>query len=282
MKKQFIYLVSLYFLIHNYSFSQITIPDLSSQSTLIQHIGLDDIKVTYSRPSVKNRQIFGGIVPYNEIWRTGANGATLISLPVNIKINNTPIPSGLYSIFTIPGKDEWIVIFNKNTSLRGVSKYSQQEDILRFKVKPINLKDKVESFEIRFQNIKNDSAKMQLAWDNVMIEFPISQAIDSRIMAAIKKNIIDSHCLESQPYYRASIYYLDNNKDLQQAYQWIKKAISIDSSYIYFETRAIIESKLLLKQEAKISVLTGIERVKKENPNNINFIKKMEGLLKNL
>lgn len=274
--------VSALLLIANYSFSQITIPDLSAKSTIIQRIGIDDVTVKYSRPSVKNRKVFGELVPYNQIWRTGANESTIISFPINLEINNNPIPAGSYTIFTIPGESEWTIILNKNTALWGVFKYSDKEDILRFKVKPTILKDKVETFEIRFQKIKNNTAQMQLAWDNVMVEFPISEAVDSRVMESIKRTIIDSTCKESQPYYRATIYYLNNNKDLQQAYQWINKAIGIDSIYIYFGAKAKLESKMLLKKEAKISALTGIERAKKENPDNTEFVKQMQEFIKNL
>src|SRR6186713_1363981 len=118
---------------------KITFPEASPAASVSQRIGLTDIQVTYNRPGAKGRTVFGGLVPYGHVWRTGANNATKISFSTPVKLNSTAIAAGTYELFTIPGKDEWTVIIHKNMSQWGAYTYDEKNDVARVKAKPVAL-----------------------------------------------------------------------------------------------------------------------------------------------
>ncbi len=121
---------------------KVDFPQASPTATLKQHIGLTDIEITYSRPSVKGRTIYGGIVPYGEVWRTGANASTKISFSTDVKLNGNAVPAGKYSLFTIPGEEEWTIIISKDTNSFGAFGYKPENDLVRFKAAPVKLAEK--------------------------------------------------------------------------------------------------------------------------------------------
>jgi len=145
------------------------IPEASPTQTIIQDFGLGKITITYSRPAVKGRLIFGGINPYGQVWRTGANAATTISFTENVIIEGHSVPAGTYSLFSIPDKDEWTIILNKTAKQWGAYDYKQADDLLRFKVKPMALAEKRESFTIQFANETTHSADLHLVWVQIFL-----------------------------------------------------------------------------------------------------------------
>ena len=134
---------------------KVEFPSPSPACTLKQRVGLTDIEIVYSRPGVKDRTIFGSLVPYGQVWRTGANAATKITFSTPVKLNGTEIAAGSYSIYTIPGESEWTIIINKNTGQSG-TQYDEKADVARFKATPVTLTKPMETFVIEFTDIRDE------------------------------------------------------------------------------------------------------------------------------
>lgn len=160
------------------------------------------------------------MTPYGEVWRTGANSATVISFTEDVKIEGQNLPAGEYGLFTIPEKNEWTVIFNKGSKQWGSYTYNQADDVLRVKVKPAKLKNKVESFTIQFADVYPTSAQMQLMWDKTSVNLNLGTEVDARVMASIDEAMKG----DKKPYMQAAIYYYENGKDLNKALEWMNKA----------------------------------------------------------
>ncbi|MBC8984734.1 DUF2911 domain-containing protein [Pedobacter sp. N36a] len=202
----------------------IKIPQASSAQTITQSFGLGKINVSYSRPNTKGRKVFGGMEPFDKVWRTGANSATSITFSDPVKIGGQELAAGTYGLFTIPGKDEWTVIFNKDSKQWGAYEYKEAEDVLRIKVKPIKLKEKVETFTIQFANVYPTTAQLQLSWENTGLNIDLSTEIDAQVMASIDEAMKG----EKKPYFAAAQYYFENGKDLNKALEWINAAEAAD------------------------------------------------------
>ena len=195
-------------------------PQPSTAQTITQAFGLGTISLNYSRPNVKGRQIFGDLLPYDQIWRTGANSATVIKFTEAVKIEGQDLPAGEYALFTIPGKTEWTIIFNKGVKDWGTYTYADSNDVLRVKVKPVMLQDKVETFTIQLGRIYDTTAQLQLMWENTAVHVNISTDIDKRVMA----DIAEAMKGEKKPYFAAAQYYYANGKDLKTALTWMNEA----------------------------------------------------------
>lgn len=199
-------------------------PQASTSQTITQNFGLGKITLNYSRPNVKGRKIFGAMEPYGSVWRTGANSATVISFTEPVKIDGKELPAGDYGLFTIPGKDEWTVIFNKGAKQWGSYEYKESEDVLRVKVKAIKLKDKVETFTIQFADVYPTTAKLQLMWENTAVSVDLSTEVDATVMASIDEAMKG----DKKPYFAAAQYYYSNGKDLNKALEWVNAAEAAD------------------------------------------------------
>jgi hypothetical protein len=196
------------------------LPQPSTPQTVAQDFGLGKITLNYSRPNVRGRKIFGGLEPYGKVWRTGANSATVISFSEDVKVEGQNLPAGEYGLFTIPGQDEWTIIFNKGAKQWGAYTYNEKDDVLRVKVKPAKLKDKVETFTIQFANVYDTSAELQLMWENTAVSVKLGTSVDERVMA----NIAEAMKGEKKPYFQAALYYFNNGKDLNTALNWMNEA----------------------------------------------------------
>jgi hypothetical protein len=228
---------------------QIRNPSPSPTSTVKQSVGLTDITITYSRPGVKDRVIMGELVPYGEMWRTGANSATRFEVSDDITVEGKALKAGTYALFTIPGKDEWTIVLNTNYNQGGTGNYKESEDALRFKVKPMKLTEKVETFRIDINNIRNTSASIDLAWENTLVRFNIGVDVDSKVMADIKRAMDPAS--DAGKYYSAANYYYNNDKDLNQALTWVNKSMELDGSrYWVAQLKANILGKLGKYKEA--------------------------------
>lgn len=199
-------------------------PQASTSQTITQNFGLGKITLNYSRPNVKGRKIFGAMEPYGTVWRTGANSATIISFTEPVKIDGKELPAGEYGLFTIPGKSEWTVIFNKGAKQWGSYEYKESDDVLRVKVKPITLKEKVETFTIQFADVYPTSAKLQLMWENTAVNVELTTEIDATVMASIDEAMKG----DKKPYFQAAQYYFSNGKDLNKALEWVNAAEAAD------------------------------------------------------
>ena len=205
--------------------AQITTPQASPKSTVMQRVGLTDITVVYSRPSAKARAIFGTVVPFGKRWRTGANATTSIKFSDDVTIEGKKVPAGEYGIYTIPNKAEWLVVLNKNTKLGAdVDGFKDDQDVARFSVKPYKVASKVETFTIGFTDITPATANVAMEWEMTGAKFKVTADVESKVMAQIDEKITKNATPAAGDLASAAVYYYDNNKDLKQALAWMEKA----------------------------------------------------------
>jgi len=193
------------------------IPEPSTAQRIGQEFGLGNITIVYSRPNARGRKMFGNVEPYGLVWRTGANYATKIKFSDSIEVEGHTVAPGEYSLFTIPTAGEWTIILNKTADQWGAYAYDSTKDLLRFKVKPGRQDTKVETFTIQFANTFTDHCDIQLCWENTVVPIHLTTDVDARVMANIDKAMQG----EKKPYYRASIYYYNHNKDMKKALAWM-------------------------------------------------------------
>ena len=195
--------------------AQITTPQASPKSTVMQRVGLTDITVVYSRPSAKARNIFGTVVPFGKRWRTGANATTSIKFSDDVTIEGKKVPAGEYGIYTIPNKTEWLVVLNKNTKLGAdVDGFKDDQDVARFNVKPYKVASKVETFTIGFTDITPATANVAMEWEMTGAKFKVTADVESKVMAQIDEKITKAATPAPGDLAAAAVYYLDYNKDL--------------------------------------------------------------------
>jgi hypothetical protein len=205
------------------------LPQPSPTGKVEQKVGLTNVAITYSRPSVKGRVIFGDLVPFGEVWRTGANKATSISFSSDVKIGGKDLKAGTYSLFTIPNAQEWTVIINKNTELWGSEDYKQEEDVVRIMAKP-TINNLTESMTFTIDNLDTKKADISLTWDKTKISFPIEVEFDVQAMDNIKAKIEEAEDAFSI-YDGAARYYIENNKDVKQALEWAQKSVIMKAEF---------------------------------------------------
>ncbi|RZK57045.1 MAG: DUF2911 domain-containing protein [Pedobacter sp.] len=206
--------------INNSLNAQVKLPSPSSTQTIIQEFGLGKITLVYARPNVKGRKMFGGMEPMDKVWRTGANANTVITFTEAVKIEGQDLPAGEYSLFSIPSKSEWTIIFSKNAKQWGAYTYDQKDDALRVKVKPTATKQLTETFTMQFANVTESKATLNLAWENTAVAVNLTTDVDTKAMA----NIAEAMKGEKKPYMQSAIYYFTNGKDLKTALNWMLEA----------------------------------------------------------
>jgi hypothetical protein len=226
---------------------QLNTPQPSSTQEVKQNFGLSKIELSYSRPGMKGRKIFGDLVPYGKVWRTGANQATTLTFGDDVTIGGTKVPVGKYGLLTIPDAGEWTVIITKQTDVTNPAAYKQDQDVVRVTAKPVELGFLVETFTILFGDITSNSCNLQMVWDNIVVSVPITTDVDSKVSAQIKE-LMEK---DNRPYFSAAMYYIDNGKDLNQALAWLEKATTAnpDAFYMFYQ-KARVLAKLGKKQEA--------------------------------
>jgi hypothetical protein len=223
-------LIALFFSLLQVGFGQaqeLKVPTLSPITEITQEVGLTQVKLSYSRPSAKGRKVFGGLVPYNEVWRTGANASTKLTFTEDVKIEGNALKAGTYALYTIPGETEWTVIIHTNTRHRSIAGdvYKPAEDAFRFKVKPGKTSNFVETFTIGFGDIATSSFNVVLSWENTEVRFRIDLDVDAQVDKQIADLIASPTGMTHQNYFLAAEYYLHNNKDLSKADGWILTAM---------------------------------------------------------
>lgn len=244
------------------------LPNPSATQIITQDLGLGKVTVTYSRPNVKSRNIFGGLVPYRQIWRTGANAATTITLSENVIIEDHDIPAGTYALFCIPQPNEWTIILNKTTTQWGAYTYNQANDLLRFTVKTGHITDKQESFTIQFNNVSTQSVDLHLLWDHTDALLHLKSNDDAKIMANIDR-LTDakdiSKDMSNLIYFNSIQYYYNNNKDIDKALTLIAKA---ENAFPQRASYKLFKSRFLLRKNDKAGARAAAEagiRLAKEN-----------------
>ncbi len=226
---------------------QIKTPAPSPPQTVKQDFGLSSIELSYSRPGIKGRKIFGDLVPYGKVWRTGANSATTLTFGDDVIIGGTKIPAGKYGLLSIPGASEWTIIITKQLDVTNPTAYKQDQDVVRVTTEIQELPFPIENFTILFSNLTNNSCTLQLIWDRTVVNLDIKTEIDTKIMAQIDESINK----DNKPYFNAAMYYLDNGKDLNKALEWFNKATDANpTGYFIFYQKARCLAKLGKKQDA--------------------------------
>jgi hypothetical protein len=223
--------------------AQLPRPQLSPKAKLFQTVGLSEVTIEYSRPAVRDRNIFGDLVPYDVLWRTGANRNTLITFSDDVTVSGQPLSKGTYSLYTIPKQDVWMVYFYTETNNWGTPSSWDEDKVslaVRAKVQTI---DHAESFSISLENISLDSADLQLAWEQVAIQIPMTFPTNEIMTSHISKMNPDSAC--ASDLYTAAVYYLNNDKDLQKAKAWITKAVKLRTdAFWFFRQKSLIHEAL--------------------------------------
>lgn len=223
MKKKFLALLTagVFFVSIQQSQAQAKLPQASSSTTIEQGIGIKKVTLTYQRPNLNDRVIFGGLEPYDQVWRTGANNIPSITFEEEVTIEGNKVPAGTYGIFSIPKKSgDWTVILSKNANQWGAYQYKQEEDFLRFPAKAKKLNDKVETFTMAFENVKPNGADLSFAWENSKVSFHITVDQSKEIMASIDEAMKG----EKKPYFQAAQYYYNNDIDINKALSWANEA----------------------------------------------------------
>jgi hypothetical protein len=232
-------------------------PAPSPSQTIKQDFGLASVEINYSRPASKGRKIFGDIVPFGKLWRTGANSPTKVTFGEDVKIAGKELKAGSYQVMSIPSQNSWEILFNKGTN--GVFNYHPEEDVLKVSVPSQSISSLVENFTIQFANISSNKMDIQLTWEKTQVNIPLEVDIDSKIMSTIDKAMN----VDSKPYFEAASYYFETGRDLNKALEWVNKAtVANPTAYWQFHLKAKIQAKLGDKTGAKATALKSIELAK--------------------
>lgn len=260
-------------------------PSLSPKGKISQVVGNTLIEVEYERPSARKRQIFGELVPWNKVWRTGAGYCTKISFDKTVNVQGQTIPAGTYSLFTIPNPDDWIVVFNKDTTLYGSGFYDQKKDIARFVVLPEKTGRYYETLTIDIDLIPNN-ARMYISWVNTQISFDIITSTDEKMERFIGEVMNGKKKYSADTYAGAADYYLFQGKELLKGLKLADMALAIDNSSWARNVKIGILEKLRLFQKAKEELLIEIELTKKEvfdkEEHRLNALKALEARLERI
>jgi hypothetical protein len=259
---------------------QIQMPQASPSAKIAQQVGLSNVTADYSRPSTKGRKIFGELVPFGQVWRAGANGATLLTFSTAVVISGKNVPAGQYALYAIPNKSEWTMILSKNTELWGAIGYNESDDLLRFNVTPNKLSRNYETMEITFADMTDTGANLSIKWETTRVDFRIETAVDGIVMAQIQELVIATETANPGLLYSAANYYYTNKKDMNQAYAWISKSVDNDKKYWTVHLKAKIEATLGMNSEAATSARESMALAKEAG--NPDYIALNERLIKSM
>lgn len=273
MKKTLLLALSL---ISMGAFAQgIKTPAPSPTQTIKQDFGLSNVEITYSRPSKKGRAVFGDLVPYGKMWRTGANGQTIITFGEDVSVAGKSLKAGKYSLLTVPGKSNWEVVFC--TPEASVFNYKPENEVLRVSANSQTLPFEIETFMIMFGDQSANSVNIDLGWSNQMVTIPVTVDIDTKIMSDIDKVMT----ADSRPYFQAAAYYFENNKDTKKALEWVNKAVDAQpEAYWVAHLKAKIQAKAGDKAGAIATAKTSMELAKKGG--NADYVALNEKLIASL
>ena len=228
MKNYFLLLIVTSFFVE----AQVVSPQASPFSTVTQVVGLTEIKIEYSRPSMKGRKIIGNIVPYGELWRTGANANTKITFSDPVTISGKIIPQGTYALYTRPGKTMWEIFFYSKSDNWSLPKEWDSSQIAVVSESPVfNSVDRFESFSIQIQNITSNDADLTIAWENTIVRTNIKVPTAKKTLESIKKTLANNP--KAEDYYKAAVYYLNSDIDLDKAKKWMEIAVEKGNNKYY-------------------------------------------------
>lgn len=277
MKRIFIAFIGISFLIIADTESQVKFPSPSPTQTIKQEFGLGTIELTYSRPGAKGRRVFGDLVPYGKLWRTGANAPPKLVFSEAVEMEGRKLDSGTYVLYTIPGVETWEVIINKGIKNTGTDGYKESEDVARFKVEPVKTKSKIESFTIQFSDFKPESCELHLMWEKKLIAIPITVNIKDKIRAQIDAAMLT----DNKPYWQAAQFYNEYDMNFNRALENVNKAAEANpKAYWIYLYKAKIQKEIGDNAGAMESSKTSLALSKIAK--NDDYIRMNEKLLKEL
>lgn len=247
---------------------KIEFPAASARATVKQRVGLTDVEVDYARPNKNNRDIFGGLVPFDKPWRTGANQATKIKTSGPVKLGDKEVPAGEYVLYSIPAATEWTIILSKNLKAQGLADHKPEDQVARVTAKPVTLAAAAETFTIGFEDLRANSATFYLEWDKTRVPVKLTTGDVEKVSNAIDAAVKSGKPQEAGFYYSAASFYLDQNKDLAQALKWVDQALEKNpKAYFMHSKKAQILAKMGNKKDAIASAEKSIEILQAEaNP----------------
>ncbi len=266
--KRIAIITSLIFAFAFSAFAQ-SIPRESQRQEIKQTVGDTTMEIVYHRPNVKGRTIWGELVPYGEVWRSGANENTTIEFSRDVSIDGKPLPAGKYGFHTLPNKDSWVVIFNKVNDEWGSFKYDAKNDALRVEVKPVPLNDSQESLSYSFNNVKADSVEVDLTWEKLRVPFTVGIGdINGRVLVGLRKAADERKADDNRPLLTAANFVIANKMtaNYTDASKWIDEAMKTGENFTTLGMKARL---FAAKGDTANAVKTGemaLEAGKKATP----------------
>jgi hypothetical protein len=261
-----------------FAYAQVTAPAASPSSKIDQQVGLTDVTVEYARPSMKGRTIFGDLVPYGRLWRTGANNRTKITFSNDVMVHGKELKKGAYGLLTIPNQNQWDIIFYTDADGGGAPRELDESKVAaRFSVTPVVTTMARETFTIEIGNLTNNGATFFLFWDKLMIPFNFTVPTDQQVMASIDRAMSGP---SAGDYYTAAMYYYDEGKDIQKAKEWIDKAMAGNDNPPFWQLRnkSLIYAKAGDREGAIAAARQSLEASQKAG--NADYVKMNQDSLK--
>ncbi len=257
--------------------AQIMAPQPSPSAKVEQKVGLTDVTLEYSRPAMRGREIFGDLVPFGEVWRTGANNNSKITFSDDVEIDGKKLPKGTYAIYTVPNKDSWEVMFYTDSSNWGTpEKWDDSKVALKAMAKVRKTEIANESFGIFVNNLKSDGADLDFMWNKTLATLAFKVPTDAKTTASIERVMNGPGAAD---FYAAASYYQESGKDLKKAHDWIMKATSMEEkAYWMWRKRSLIEAELGMKKEAIASAQKSMNLA--EQAKNMDYVKMNKASLK--
>ncbi|WP_047245448.1 DUF2911 domain-containing protein [Maribacter thermophilus] len=258
--------------------AQINTPAPSPASTITQVVGLTNVTIDYSRPSMRGRKVYGDLVPFGKLWRTGANAYTKISIDTDVTIAGSKVKAGTYSIFTKPGEKNWEVFFYTDIDGGGTPKnWDENKVVAKASVPVYPIDMPVETFTITIDDLKSSGANIGIIWENTYVAIPIEVPTDEAVMSNIEKVLSGP---SAGDYYAAAVYYSSEGKDIKKAKEWMDKAMSMTKDPAYWQLRQ--QSLILAKAGDKKGAIEAAKKslAKAKEQGNDDYVKMNQDSLK--
>lgn len=224
--------------------AQIQIPQTSAKTLITQTVGLTDVKISYSRPGIKGRTVYGELVPYGKMWRTGANENTILDFSTDFKFGGTDVKRGKYALYTLPKADNWEVILYNDINNWGLpEKWDDSKVVARVNAKPESLSRSIENFSLGFNNIDGDYADLEIAWEKTIVAVRVTFPTKELAMKSIDATLAGP---THSDFYSSAQYIYQSNGDLNKAYVWVNKSIDLaggSAPFWYYRLKALIQAK---------------------------------------
>ena len=252
------------------------LPAASPHAELEQMIGLTEVDVDYSRPSVRGRHIFGDLLPYEKLWRLGANANTTVEFSGPVNVGGTTVPKGKYSLFAIPGQETWVIILNKNTEQWGENGYKEAEDMLRVKAQ-VEPSEFTETLTISFDEVKDDKARMDIRWEKTRVSVWLHADATQQGLNNIKEALAKPD-VKAGSYHASARFALERGIMPKEALEWAQKAVTMDPKFYFIHTLALAQAANGNKKAAITTAQRSIDEAKKAG--DTAYVRKNEDKIK--